>query len=232
MKFENFPFNIINLSHLITTNCPTWDGKCGFSHEVITDYKDCDSIVKFRVQKFKLNAGIGTHMDVPAHCFSDGKTVDQFSLEDLFYSCIVIDVSAKAQSGYQVTVDDVQYFEQTYGKIAPHTFVIIYTGWDRFWKTPEKYRASMQFPSISKQAAEYLLTRSIAGLGIDTLSPDTPDSGYPIHEIVLGAGKIIVENVANAHLLPPSGSFVLVAPMLIEHATEAPVRLMGFVKNK
>ncbi len=232
MKFENFPFNIINLSHLITTNCPTWEGKCGFFHEVVVDYKDFDTAVKFRVQKFKLNAGIGTHMDAPAHCFEGEKTVDQFSLEDLFFPCAIIDVSKKAQVGYQVTVGDIQYFEQTYGKIVSQTFVIIYTGWDRFWQAPEKYRASMRFPSISKQAAEYLLTQNIAGLGIDTLSPDTPDSEYPVHEIVLGAGKIIVENVANAHLLPPSGSFVLVAPMLIEHATEAPVRLIGFVKNK
>ena len=43
--------------------------------------------------------------------------------------------------------------------------------------------------------------------------------------------KYLVENVANADKLPPVGSFSLVMPILTEGGTEAPIRLIGLVKN-
>lgn len=88
----------------------------------------------------------------------------------------------------------------------------------------------MQFPSVSKEAAQLLVERNIKGLGIDTLGPDTAESGYPVHQVILGQGKYLVENVANADLLPPVGSTILVAPLYILGGTEAPIRLIGFVE--
>jgi kynurenine formamidase len=74
-----------------------------------------------------------------------------------------------------------------------------------------------------------LLQRSIAGIGIDTLSCDRGDQGFPVHRIILGAGKYLVENIANAKELPPTGGRILVLPLKLEHGTEAPVRLVAFV---
>ncbi len=95
------------------------------------------------------------------------------------------------------------------------------------WHTPEKYRNQLQFPSISIEAALLLLERKIVGLGIDTLSPDTPSSGYPVHQAILGAGLYLVENVANAHLLPTVGAFSLALPLSIQGGTESPMRFVG-----
>ena len=75
--------------------------------------------------------------------------------------------------------------------------------------------------------AEHLLARNIAGIGIDTLSPDRPDSGFPVHQLLLGADKYIIENVANPQQMPKTGGFALVLPMKIQGATEAPTRLVG-----
>ncbi|KJV56962.1 hypothetical protein OTSKATO_0032 [Orientia tsutsugamushi str. Kato PP] len=47
----------------------------------------------------------------------------------------------------------------------------------------------------------------------------------------LGAGKIIIENVANLDSMPPTGSFVMVLPIKIKDGTEAPVRLVGFIER-
>ena len=108
--------------------------------------------------------------------------------------------------------------------------MIFWTGWDRYWKQPEKYRNNLVFPSISVEAADFLLTeRNITGLGIDTLSPDNPANGYPVHKLILGANKYIVENIANAGSLPPVGSYSLVLPMKIKDGTEAPVRMVGLI---
>jgi kynurenine formamidase len=33
-----FPFRLVDLSHTLDSNSPTWDGGCGFKHEVEIDY--------------------------------------------------------------------------------------------------------------------------------------------------------------------------------------------------
>lgn len=88
------------------------------------------------------------------------------------------------------------------------------------------YKSSRVSWSIKHQIAAIPV-----GLGIDTLSPDTEASGYPVHQAILGAGKYLVENVANADKLPPVGGFSLVMPIPTEGGTEAPIRLIGLVKN-
>ena len=223
------PFKVIDLTHIISSTTPSWEGDCGFQHQVILDYADCTTSVKFKVQKINMHAGLGTHIDAPAHCILGGKTVDELKLDELIAPCIVIDVSKQAHESWQLSPEDIRQFEREHDQIGDGTFVIVRTGWDQYWNEPEKYRNHLQFPSISLDAAELLLERKIAGLGIDTLSPDTPGSEYPVHEAILGAGKYIVENVANSSQLPPRDSFSLALPIRTEGGTEAPVRLIGLI---
>lgn len=222
-------FKLIDLTHTLTSEVASWNGSCGFQHDVKLDYADCTTDVKFKVQQIKMHAGIGTHMDAPAHCLPDGKTIDEIPLEQLVAPCIVIDVSAQAHERYSINVQDITDFETQHGKIQKDTFVIIYTGWDRFWGEPEKYRNNLVFPNISIETTELLLARDIAGLGIDTLSPDRPEEGYHVHQLLLGNGKYIVENVANAKQLPATGSRSLALPIKTLGGTEAPIRLIGMI---
>lgn len=226
-----FPFDVIDLTHPISQTSPCWDGDCGFQHQLSLDYATCTTPVKFRVQEIKMHAGMGTHIDAPAHCFSDGKTVDALNLEELIAPCVVIDISQQAHASYQCSNTDVQSFERKYGKISKGAFVIIRTGWDKLWNEPKQYRNDLQFPSLSIEAANALLDRDIVGIGIDTLSPDTENSGYPVHQAVLGAGKYLVENIAHSDKLPHVGSFTMALPILTVGGTEAPIRLIGLIAN-
>ena len=70
------------------------------------------------------------------------------------------------------------------------------------------------------------------GIGVDTLSPDTGKQGFPVHDIFLGAGKYLVENIANSESLPNVGAHILVLPLKIQGGTEAPVRLVGLVEKE
>lgn len=226
-----FPYNIIDLTHALTPGIPTWDGDCGFVQTIKCDYSDCTTEVKFRTQEIKMKAGIGTHLDAPLHCFLTGKPIEELELENLIAPCVMIDVSSKVHEEYEVHQSDIEEFEKKHGIISPESFVIIHTGWGKFWNQPKKYRNNLLFPSISKQAATYLLERQIVGLGIDTLSPDCPKNGYPVHCLLLGAGKYIVENVAHAHTLPAIGSYSCVLPLKTMGATEAPVRLIALINK-
>jgi len=221
------PFKIFDLTHTLTPDIPTWGGDCGFKHTLKVDYSDSPTVVKFRAQALALNAGIGTHIDAPAHCIPSGKCISDLSLNDLITSCIVIDISDRAHERYSLAPEDIEIFESKYGTIPNNAFVITRTGWDKFWNDPIKYRNNFSFPSISKEAAELLLSRNVAGLGIDTLSPDRPTENFVVHQIILGAGKYLVENIANASLLPPIGAYSFTLPMKAKDLTESPIRLVA-----
>lgn len=230
LDFSQFTF--IDLTHSLSSDIPHWGNGCGFQHKIELDYSSCTSDVKFRVQSLQMFAGIGTHMDAPLHCIPDGASITDIPLQSLIVPCRVIDVSDKADENerYCVSSDDISRFENEHGMIPKNTFVIFYTGWDKWWSSPKKYRSELVFPSVSKEAAELLLTRDIVGIGIDTLSPDTGDSGFPVHQLMLGAGKYIIENINNAKQLG-SAAQIIVLPIKIEGGTEAPVRLIG-IKHK
>jgi kynurenine formamidase len=48
-----------------------------------------------------------------------------------------------------------------------------------------------------------------------------------VHQAILGSGKYLVENIANARELPPIGAKILVLPLKIREGAEAPVRLVA-----
>lgn len=220
-------FKVIDLTHTLSQETLSWSGGCGFYHDLKLDYDDCQTDVKFRVHQVKMHTGIGTHMDAPRHCFSNGKSIDELPINDFLAPCIVIDLSTQSHASYVADVSSIKKFEQQHGTIAEGSFVIIHTGWGEKWDDPAAYRNSGIFPSISKEAAEYLASKNIVGLGIDTLSPDIATSEFPVHQIILGAGKYIVENVAHANLMPPTGGYSLALPIKIQDGTEAPIRLIG-----
>jgi kynurenine formamidase len=226
-----FPYKIVDLTHTVTPTIPTFPGTCGFTPTLVLDYDQCATQAKFRVYSFDISGGAGTHIDSPAHCFAGAPTVDQLSLQNLIVPCVVIDVSEHAHETYKVSVSDIEQFENVHGAIAPGICVFIRTGWDRHWNTPEQYRNNHRFPCVSEQAAAFLLHRGIAGLGIDTLSPDLPSDDFPIHRLLLKAGKYHLENVTNLQHVPAVGAFSLALPPKLEGATEAPVRLIALLPH-
>ncbi len=228
----NFPYSIIDLTYSLNINVPSWDRSCGFESKINLDYDECGTKTKFRVQQISMHAGIGTHIDSSSHCINGDATVEDINLAELIKPCICIDVSKKAKTEFSLSVEDILEFEKKNILIPESSFIIIFTGWDRFLHTPEKYHNAYRFPSVSEQAAEFLIERNIVGLGIDTLSPDLPADNFPVHKKILGSGKYIVENIANAQSLPSYGSFILVMPIKAKNLTEAPIRLVGLINPR
>jgi kynurenine formamidase len=220
-------FELIELTQLLSPDAPTWNGSCGFCLEIKKDY---DRI--FRVQQIKMHAGVGTHMDAPSHRFPEGISIHQIPLDQLIAPLCVIDLSKLSAPDLIISAKDVQDYETAYGRVPAGALVIGYTGWSRFWHDKKAYRnedhtGQMRFPSFSGEAAELLLERNIAGLGIDTLSPDCLDPAFPVHKLILGASKYIIENVASCANLPAKGAFALALPLYAEGCTEAAVRLIA-----
>lgn len=233
MKIDSH--SVIDLTHRIDENTPTWDGSCGFQLRNILNYAQCEKGKELCLQEMSLSCGVGTHIDAPSHFFQYQASVDQLPLLNLICPAIHLDVSHVASGSFKLSARDIQAFELEYGKIPADCLIIVNTGWNRLWNTPTEYRNAdengiMHFPSVSREAAEYLLERNVRGIAIDTLSPDLPESDFPVHKLFLGNGKFIIENVAHPDLLPKTGALVAALPMNIKGATEAPIRLIAFIE--
>lgn len=218
---------ILDLTHYLNENIPTWDKEKGFELSISCNYSDCTSPNNFKINKVKMNAGIGTHIDAPSHMIEGSKNIDNLDLLDLITECIVININHKVTADYIINKKDIEEFEKENGIIPENSFVIFYTGWEKYWDEKEKYINNYKFPSLDIEVADILLSRNIAGIGTDTLSVDTGKDGFPVHLKILGAGKYLVENIKNANLLPKTGSQIFIAPLKIEKSTEAPVRIFA-----
>ncbi len=222
-------FTFVDLTHTITTSIPAWQGTDSFSTNIIRDYHQ-----GHRTQQFNIGSNSGTHLDAPAHFVQHAAMIDTIPLSKLIVPACVIDVSQKATDDYRISVDDIQEFEQQHGAIPPGCLIIGNTGWARHWIEPKKYRNLdphnvMHFPGFSIEAAQLLLERDIVGIAIDTLSPDGADTSFPVHKLILKSDKYIIENIANADKLPPTGAWVVALPLKIHGAVEAPMRIIGLV---
>jgi kynurenine formamidase len=190
---------LIDLTHTLSSDTVSWDGDCGFNLSTTTDYIDCTPPNLFRVQKIEMRAGMGTHMDAPAHCIPGGKTIDALPLTDLVTECIVIDVSKEADEKYVAMPEVVARFEEKYGMIPQGSFVIFYTGWSMRWDNKEKYRNNLQFPSIHEDTAKLLLERNIAELGAET-SNKYGINGASINAANSSEGFLIEKSyISNSH---------------------------------
>lgn len=227
-------YTVVDLTHTLTSQVPTWTGDEDYQHIVTDDFAECG----FRISQLNvIKAGVGTHMDAPLHRFEGKADIASIELSDLIRPVVVLHLADKIQdqADYQVSIEDILAHEKNHGEIGDHSWVIFNTGWSRYWSEPLKYRnqqgETMLFPTISQEAGELLSTRDITGIGIDTLSPDLgPD--FPLHDMMLGNDRIILENLTQCDKLPARGAYLLALPPKFSDATEAPVRVIGLIENK
>lgn len=221
-------YKFIDLTHTVDENSPFWEGGCGYSNHILVDYTD--SFDSCRVQRLNMDAGIGTHIDLPAHFYRNAETADKTDINHFISDAIVIDVSYKADCDYIITVDDIKEFEKKCYVSFHDIFIFFFTGWSKYWGNKDVYINKYKFPSIHKDVANYLVKKKIKGIGIDTLSPDLINKAFPVHKILLNKGIYIIENVAHLDLLPSLGFYIFALPLKLKNITESPLRLIAAIK--
>jgi kynurenine formamidase len=105
--------------------------------------------------------------------------------------------------------------------------VLLRTGWSALWGVEDYFR---DFPCLTPDAARWLVDRGVRGFGVDTCSVDPPaSSDLPVHHVLLGAGVLIVENLANLQALPGGRFQFLALPLRLSDADGGPVRAVAMV---
>jgi kynurenine formamidase len=177
-----------------------------------------------------------THMDAPAHFVEGGRTSPELEPDELIVPIVVVDISQRAATEHDtvVTPDDLERFERRHGRIPKGALVAMYSGWEARAGSAATYRnpdagGVYRFPGFGKPAVEWLLSkRSIAGIGVDTLSLDHGSSTtFDTHVTVLGADRYGVENLKNLSTIPPRGATVFVGVIPWNEGSGGPLRAIA-----
>ncbi|MDR6875528.1 cyclase family protein [Microbacterium barkeri] len=172
------------------------------------------------VAALHLGSHTGTHLDAPSHVIAGGRTTGAIPLDELVGEAIVLHLGEVA-AGAVITLDDLRRASADLeADLRP--VVVLDTGWaERFGSAD-----ATAHPHLDRAAAAWLVAHGMRVLAVDLLSPDpTGGEGFPVHEIVLGADALIVENLrglAGLERHPRIGVF----PLAID-ADGAPARVVA-----
>lgn len=182
----------------------------------------------------------GTHLDAPIHFAEGRKTVGELPIEELYAPVVVIDVSEKAAADrdYRLTPDDIAAFEAAHGHIKAGSALLMRTDWSRHWPDAKAYlgddtpgdASKLSFPGFHEDAAQMLAERGVSLVGVDTASIDYGrTSTFPAHVVFATRNVAALENLTNLTEIPPTGAWILAAPMKIGKGSGAPARVVAFV---
>jgi len=210
---------VIDLTHLMENEMPAYPGE----ESPVFEFKNTHEQSGYQVIRFTSLTHSGTHLDTPAHFFAGGQTIDKMEVENFAGKGLLIDCADFGENA-EIQAEQLMHYKND---LQQADFALIYTGWDKFWKTKQYYR---DFPVLSPEAAEFLAGFNLKGIGLDVPSIDPVNSAdYFNHNLILGKGIIIIENLANLHLLKGLDFYFAAFPLKIKDGDGSPVRAVGMV---
>lgn len=216
---------IIDLSHAIRAGLVTYPGLPAPTITPHLTRADSRSIyapgTEFAMDVIHLIGNTGTYLDSPFHRYADGADLAGLDLATLvglpaevFH---VADAWTPDRRGIVV--------EALQGRDVRGAAVLLHTGWDRHFGTPEYGDGA---PYLTAEGAQHLIDAGAVLVGIDSLNIDdtAPASGgeRPAHSLLLAAGVHVVEHLTRLGDVPASGARFTAAPPAVEGFGTFPVR--------
>lgn len=166
--------------------------------------------------RLAFGAHTGTHIDAPRHFIAGGVTIDELSLERLIGPCCLVEHQG---DGLLIEVSDLTGMEWEGVKR------VIFKTKSGLFPMDGDFRSD--YVGLSLAAAEFLVAKGIELVGIDYLSVERfePESEFPVHKALLGAGVVVIEGLKLKDLAP--GHYDLIAlPLLLEGSEGSPARVL------
>ena len=227
---------IVDLSHPLSLQMPLWPG------DPPPEFTDWANISRdgYYLRRFSLSEHAGTHFTAPASFYPGGRTVDRYTPQELVKPVVVIDARRQCQANpdYALTPDDVAAWESHHGPVPPDSIALLLTGWADRWTTPASYLGTdaaggLHFPGFGPDAAALLLNeRGAAGLGTDTAGVEPGiDATFAVSRLVLAKPRIVLENLATLHQLPPTGALIAIGPLRLKGGSGSPAAVTAFIPS-
>jgi len=238
---------IVDLTQPLTESTPViklpppFANTPGLTREQISHYDDRGPAWAW----YTLTIGehVGTHLDAPIHWVTgqDGNDISSIDATQLIGPACVIDKTAEteADNGYLLTVDDIKAWEEENGEFPDRAWVLLRTGWQSRAQDETAFlNAGEQgpvTPGPDVEASRWLAgERNLSGFGVETVGIDAGAAGgfdppFPVHNFVLGAGRLGLTQLANLDRLPLTGAMLVVSPLKLVGGTGSPSRVFAFV---
>lgn len=207
---------VTDLSHIIDSDMPVFPG----TEQPI--FKTANTFDKdgFRETKITFYSHTGTHIDAPAHMLSDGPYLDNLNIEHFLGKATILDFSNRATEF--IDVESLKPYEEIVKNVE---FIIIKTGWSKYWGDDQYFR---NFPSLSEDSAKWLSGFNLKGIGMDTISIDDMNSvTFAVHKLLMAKGIIIIENLTNLDSIRNEYFILSVMPLKNKNADGSPVRAIS-----
>ena len=212
---------ILDLTLTISNRIPTFPGSPQPNFIPWEKIKDDG----YNLELLFLSSHTGTHLDAPYHFLEKGSKIHEISLKKLVSNAVLI--KSRKKRNETITKTDIQKFEKKHGKIESFSSVVFWTGWQRNLQKDNYFTKN---PGLSVSAANYLASKKIGLVGIDSPSIDLgTDFKFPVHQIFAKKGMLIVENLANLEKIKSSKFHLVVLPLKLKGATGSPVRAIAFI---
>jgi kynurenine formamidase len=221
---------VVDLSHALEEHMPNFPTHAKFFHNAWDSYQLGGRSLSYQLVVHEHN---GTHVDAPAHFLDNAKpeayvTIDRVPVNQLVGRGIRIDCRTIKAGGY-ATRKHIEDWERQHQAVEAGDIVLFDFGWAEHWAPrPHAEQYLEDWPGIAMDVAEYLVSKKAAAIGVDTLSPDSPQAlrGKPIHPVILEKQILIVENLRNLDQLPDVFLF-LALPLKIREGSGSPLRAVA-----
>ncbi len=207
---------VVDLTHTLCSDMPVFPG----TERPVFDKANTMEKDGFQETKITMYSHTGTHIDAPGHMLSSGLYLDNLDIEHFVGSAVILDFS-----NVNTDLIDVDSFKPYYMKIKDAEFIIIKTGWSKYWGNKKYYE---NFPALSEAAAKRLSEYNPKGIGIDAISIDNMKSTtFAVHKILMARNILIIENLTNLDAVGGEYFTLCVLPMKNKDADGSPVRAIA-----
>jgi acyl-coenzyme A synthetase/AMP-(fatty) acid ligase/kynurenine formamidase len=178
-------------------------------------------------RRLVLGTHTGTHADAPLHFVPAGGTIDAVTLDTLVGPATLADLSDVGE----LEAIGRERLERALGGPPRHPRVLLRFDWSRRFVDLDFYHRS---PYLAADACQWLVDHGVRLLGFDIASPDDPRQGQdsaidsPNHHLLLGAGVVLLEYLANLDRLPVGDVHLVALPLPIAGGDGAPMRVIAF----
>lgn len=207
---------IIDLTHTIKNDMPVYPGTEQPQLTTACTIEESG----YRETLMHMYSHTGTHMDAPAHMMAEGMTLDAFDANRLVGRAIVVDCRGESA----ITLEKLRSYP-----LQEAEFVLFCTGWDRYWGHAEYYEG---FPVLTADAAAYLSTLPLKGVGEDSISLDPCDSAdFPNHLTLMHSGFLNTENLKHLDELIGKSFIFATLPLKFENSDGCSCRAVAMVDD-
>ncbi len=205
MSLENR--KIYDITPLINSKLAVYPGDTPFQEEFVMSFESGHNLT---LSNIKTTVHLGAHADAPSHYHSKGVPIDLRPLHYYLGKAQVIEVEIK--KGQRIRPIDIKVDIQA-------ARILLKTN-----SFPDPYNWNDDFMSCSSELIDFLHSKNVILIGIDTPSVDpAQDKLLESHNAIFKYDMAILEGIVLQHV--KSGLYDLVAlPLKIQGADATPVR--------